>query len=505
MTRRSPGPVTAPRMSVSFKAMASLIAVVGGSSGCHSTLERDARAEPEIEAPAAETPEAPSGVRSAAARVPGEIRLENPGLDGWSPEFTGEKPRWRTQPAPGYDRLALPTGFLVPIFDRLAKPRKTIGRTRRGAALSARKADTSMTCYDNGKKGVWYEIEGGVICTTSGYEIVKSAPPKLTPVQRDPRMNIPMPFDYARVIASGAARLSRKPTLSQWEALASVGGQKDDPSGLMIERMIGDFFVSIDAEETIGGIPFVRTVHNEYIEKKALKPKPQPLMRGERLDEPGTELPLAFVYGDDETAILCADGKTTCGVAEKHARFWPTGKKTIDGQTHWVGPEGVLVPASAVRIVRKVGRPGGVGPTDKWMHVDLAEQTLTAYEGETPVYATLISSGKPGHDTPTGLYRVQRKFVTKTMRGYDKVEGIYHIEDIPFTMYYYGSYAVHGAFWHDVFGQTRSHGCTNVPPADIRWLFYWSDPELPAGWHERENIARGTAVYFSNEPRETTS
>jgi hypothetical protein len=50
-------------------------------------------------------------------------------------------------------------------------------------------------------------------------------------------------------------------------------------------------------------------------------------------------------------------------------------------------------------------------------------------------------------------------------------------------MYYWASLAVHGAYWHDGFGKARSHGCTNVPPVDARWLFRWSRPELPAGWH----------------------
>jgi hypothetical protein len=50
-------------------------------------------------------------------------------------------------------------------------------------------------------------------------------------------------------------------------------------------------------------------------------------------------------------------------------------------------------------------------------------------------------------------------------------------------MYFIGSYALHGAFWHNGFGGMRSHGCINLPPFDARWLFFWSDPYLPEGWH----------------------
>jgi hypothetical protein len=65
-------------------------------------------------------------------------------------------------------------------------------------------------------------------------------------------------------------------------------------------------------------------------------------------------------------------------------------------------------------------------------------------------------------------------------------------------MYFEGSYALHGAFWHDRFGQVRSHGCVNLAPEDARWLFRWTTPLLPAGWHgvvaPRPNI--GTWVFI---------
>lgn len=476
-------------VSVSTIALASCLASCrDGASTVSALAESEAQAEP-------------AATEASPAPAPGDpdrVVLENPGLAGWRPEFPGEKPRWRTRPSPGFDRLALPTGFFIALYDRLEKPRHTIGRVRRGAALSVRKADTSITCFDNGQRGAWYEVEGGgYLCSTSGFELVGQAEP-LDPPQRNPRMDRPMPFDYARVVSEGTPRIARPFTLADWERLASIGGPKDDPSGLMVERMIGDFFLSLDDEVDVGGMPFMRTVHNEFADRTALKPREEPPMRGERLGK-NNRLPIAFVWGEETTPVRCAGGDAVCGVAERHARFHPKGTREVDGATYYVGPGDVLVPASAVRLAEPMGkRPGGVGPTDKWVHIDLARQTLIAYEGDTPVYATLVSSGKEGHDTPTGLYRVQRKYVTKTMRAYDEVEGLYHIEDIPFTMYYYGAYALHGAFWHDVFGQVRSHGCTNLPPADARWLFYWSEPDLPAGWHARENIQRGLAVYFSN-------
>jgi hypothetical protein len=85
------------------------------------------------------------------------------------------------------------------------------------------------------------------------------------------------------------------------------------------------------------------------------------------------------------------------------------------------------------------------------------------------------------------------------MRGEDPVDGPYEVEEVPWTMYYSGGYALHGAYWHDQFGRVRSHGCTNLAPADARWLLRWTDPPLPAGWHSIRPPTRdgGTRVYIN--------
>ncbi|MCA9697792.1 MAG: L,D-transpeptidase, partial [Myxococcales bacterium] len=105
-----------------------------------------------------------------------------------------------------------------------------------------------------------------------------------------------------------------------------------------------------------------------------------------------------------------------------------------------------------------------------------------------PVYVTLVSTGKKGtneepFDTPVGRYRIYSKQVTSNMDGTTATDGNYAIQDVPWVMYFEGSYALHGAFWHQSFGYVRSHGCVNLGPSDARWLFMWSTPYLPEGWH----------------------
>jgi hypothetical protein len=74
-------------------------------------------------------------------------------------------------------------------------------------------------------------------------------------------------------------------------------------------------------------------------------------------------------------------------------------------------------------------------------------------------------------------------------------DGPYSIEDVPWTMYFSGSYALHAAFWHERFGHPRSHGCVNLAPRDARWLFFWTAPNLPSAWHGiLADVGKGTTV-----------
>lgn len=137
--------------------------------------------------------------------------------------------------------------------------------------------------------------------------------------------------------------------------------------------------------------------------------------------------------------------------------------------------------------------PEGVGENEKWIHVDLGRQTLEAYQGLTPAYVTVVSTGLPNTgegeeeivtETPHGRFRITFKHVTDDMAGTvgDNAE-VYSVADVPWVQYIFQNVALHGAFWHSRFGTPKSHGCINLSPADARALFEWTDPELPEGWH----------------------
>jgi lipoprotein-anchoring transpeptidase ErfK/SrfK len=113
--------------------------------------------------------------------------------------------------------------------------------------------------------------------------------------------------------------------------------------------------------------------------------------------------------------------------------------------------------------------PPGVSGT-RWIDVDLTRQVLTAYEGENPVRSTLISTGLPRTPTPTGQFRIYVKLRTDNMSGPG-----YFLRDVPFTMYFYRGYGIHGTYWHSNFGQPMSHGCVNLPTTEAEWVFNWAE------------------------------
>jgi len=162
------------------------------------------------------------------------------------------------------------------------------------------------------------------------------------------------------------------------------------------------------------------------------------------------------------------------------------------------------LPRKAVRIVTRHSSPPSIPPGAKWVLVDLEQQTLTAYEGETPVYATLISSGKDHDESEThaGLYRVEHKMIYSDMHGQPNEP--YEVDRVPYVLYFHKNEALHGTYWHDRFGWPASHGCVNLALADARWLFDWALPRLPENWTTIDPKAAGlTSLWVLIKERAT--
>jgi lipoprotein-anchoring transpeptidase ErfK/SrfK len=117
--------------------------------------------------------------------------------------------------------------------------------------------------------------------------------------------------------------------------------------------------------------------------------------------------------------------------------------------------------------------PEGSNQAPRWIDVNLAEQTLAVYDGGQMVFATMIATGVEPFWTRPGLFQIAQKKPTETMRNNDPSD-FYYLEDVPWTMYFDGPRALHGAYWRTRFGYPQSHGCVNLSVGDAHWLFDWA-------------------------------
>jgi lipoprotein-anchoring transpeptidase ErfK/SrfK len=148
-------------------------------------------------------------------------------------------------------------------------------------------------------------------------------------------------------------------------------------------------------------------------------------------------------------------------------------------------------------VVKASSLPRFASPKTKWIDVSIQQQTLTLFEGDTAVYATMVSTGKDGigdpkttHSTPVGTFRIRDKRITDTMDS-DMLGSEFELNDVPWVQYFHAGYALHGAYWHTEYGRPRSHGCINLSPIDAFRIFGWTEPRVPEPWH---GVAAGEAT-----------
>ena len=126
-------------------------------------------------------------------------------------------------------------------------------------------------------------------------------------------------------------------------------------------------------------------------------------------------------------------------------------------------PVEALQPTKEVRTVK---RPEGVGKNERWIDVVLSRQHLLAYQGNTLVEKFVVSTGTWQYPTVTGRFNIYVKYKYANMTGPD-----YSLQDVPYVMYFYKDYGLHGTYWHNNFGTPMSHGCVNLQTKDAKWLY----------------------------------
>ena len=140
-----------------------------------------------------------------------------------------------------------------------------------------------------------------------------------------------------------------------------------------------------------------------------------------------------------------------------------------------VDPRALPTPTSQTPASFPWPPSGNIRPK-KWIEVNLSQQTVTAWDKDTPVRRFLVSTGAAAYPTVVGTFRIYRKLTSMDMRGPG-----YYLPNVPWVMLFFEGYALHGAYWHFRFGTPISHGCVNMTISDAAWLFQWAGPRLGDG------------------------
>ena len=450
---------------------------------------------------------------------------------------------------------------VVAVYDRPDIDAPRLGYIRIGQRMMVTPKVEGTGC----PKG-WYGLpQGGYACASKGLVVDTKRPPYMHKEPPPPRVEEPLPYDYAYVRKFNSPMWWRVPTAKelayaneqraireaerqglpppgspaatkppekkaevpseggeQADALPSVTDEPEPPKPVekpqaepppapkvtnepppaeekpamklplnpdkpWLER---GFFISLSEKFSDSGQTWWRTARNGYVSVADASPYGTKDFEGAELDEE-QNFPFGFVMSTNGTKLyeLIDDDKLKpIQTLERRTFVDLTEEVQIRGKTYMMTADGHVVRKDDIRMAEPQPLPEGLEPWERWISVSLSKQMLVAYEGTKPVYVTLVSTGRKGppedpFETPKGRWRVRSKHISTTMDGNTASDGNYSIMDVPWTMFFEGSYALHGAFWHEGFGRVRSHGCINLGPTDARWLFYWAPPFLPEGWH----------------------
>lgn len=291
-----------------------------------------------------------------------------------------------------------------------------------------------------------------------------------------------VPQDYYS-IEKGAKRYAD-------ETAARAGTPLPDP------KHQTNYMVTRDEESIvrINGTDYVKTSVGWVAVKDMTKFQPSRFTGIDLVATPPPSWPFAWVYAADRktvTARVAADKKAAKGETFAHRAIVPVFEenggyvRVADGQ--WIERK-------SLRVARTRTRPGIADAHAKWIDLDRDEQVMIAYEGETPVFATLFSSGRRKKDTPPAIYRLRSKASLTKMSAEEQESSHYEVSEVPWATRFRSGLYFHAAYWHDRFGHVNSHGCVNLSATDAKWVYDWTEPVMPPGWSELEMPVEGSMV-----------
>jgi hypothetical protein len=427
-------------------------------------------------------------------------------------------------------------GYVTWVYARPTTHERFIGYIRNGSSVALRDAELAR---GDGCPGGFYAIEPrGYVCN----DRTVTRTPSLRRVETTAaaaRSPGAFPFQYA--FSDGAPMYNRVPTPLEQERtergfgpagdarrsyvrasvyhdlagldpiapvdavppfLAGGGMAAENRLGLVKETLPAGSIVSFTRAFAAEGRTWLFTADQALVPADRVRLFARSSFHGTSLGR-DVHLPIAWMRGSASPMYR----RTPSDAFEKTGGSWPvrtyvrlagpglaTGRwietldRDADGEPLYLSDRDATVVRAASAL------PSGVKPDEKWILVSITQGTLVAYEGLTPVYATLISPGRggvpvPGHDdvqgstTPLGTHAITFKDRAVTMSP-DRPGGprTQYIADVPHVQYFKPPFALHAAVWHERFGEPASAGCINASPLDAEELFDWTEPRVPEGW-----------------------
>lgn len=270
--------------------------------------------------------------------------------------------------------------------------------------------------------------------------------------------------------------------------------------------LAGDNWVSVQGEVEYNGQRWYEINDGEYVLADHVALANPSRFHGVVLQEQ-PQYPFGWVNRNVSPSVTPGGTARDDVVLSRYDRITIFAQELVNG-TMWymVGPD-QWIDQSFTSRVDVDPPPEGVAPGEKWIEVNTYEQTLAAYEGGRMVFATLVSTGRPHTWTPDGLHRIWAKLPSTPMINRDvgpDNPGWYYLENVEWTQYFDGAYALHAAYWHNSFSFTRSHGCVNLSTLDSKWLFDWTTPYTPEDakvvYSDSSDAGAGTWVWVHKTP-----
>ena len=473
---------------------------------------------------AAAAAELPAALPAAPAR-------ENAPLPEPAPEAEGEP---TSSPIERAEPLLFASAREVFVYERPSFASKKLGYLRAGARVTR---GTGPAGRERCPQGFYRVAPQGYVCSGEGArtepggavaELATVRPDRSAPLpyvygrsrQPPPPLYVKLPSEAEqravepelvsnapRSVRGALAALSVSPAPARLEA----GQQLPTPFGYSYDRglttsgrALADSAFAVLQVIQHGARKFALTTDLLLVPLDRLDPVTPSGFHGVSLTEEGTGLPVAFVMS--KTAFLYAGAigeppRLVRPLAHREAVFLTGRSQRFQGATwletrtgDWLRDERLI------RIEPEPTMPSWATPGRSWLHVSISKQTLVAYQGERPIYATLVSTGVDGlgdpettRSTVRGQFLIHTKHVSVTMNS-EEAGSEFDLRDVPYVQYFKDNYALHAAYWHDGFGAPRSHGCINLAPLDARWLFHWSDPPVPPAWHGAFSLRDGSLL-----------